>query len=100
MNLTVGCEYRIDKVSLRAGVSYYQDPYKQIAQFNSLDRSRYIFSAGVGYKTDRFYIDAAVTHGQQTTAYSPYILANTNDYASAKIKNQTTNAILTLGTYF
>lgn len=100
VNLKVGGEYRIDKVSLRAGVSYYQDPYKQIAQFNSLDRSRYIFSAGVGYKTDRFYIDAAVTHGQQTTAYSPYILANTNDYASAKIKNQTTNAILTLGTYF
>lgn len=100
VNLKVGGEYRIDKVSLRAGVSYYQDPYQQIAQFNSLDRSRYIYSAGVGYKTDRFYIDAAVTHGQQTTAYSPYILANTNDYASAKIKNQTTNAILTLGTYF
>lgn len=100
VNLKVGGEYRINKVSLRAGVSYYQDPYQQIAQYTNIDRSRYIFSGGIGYKTSNFYIDGAVVHGQQTTAYTPYILADATAYASAQIKNKTTNAILTIGTYF
>ncbi|PKK36896.1 hypothetical protein BWI96_08350 [Siphonobacter sp. SORGH_AS_0500] len=100
VNLKLGGEYRLNRLSLRAGVSYYQDPYQQTTQFNNLDRSRYIFSGGLGYKTNGFYIDGTVLHGQQTTAYSPYVLSDASAYASARIKNQTTNAILTIGTYF
>lgn len=100
VNLKVGGEYRIDKVSLRAGVSYYQDPYQQIAQYNNLDRSRFVYSGGIGYKTSNFYIDGTVLHSQQNSAYTPYILADANTYASASIKTKVTNAVLTIGTYF
>ncbi|MDR6194083.1 hypothetical protein [Siphonobacter sp. SORGH_AS_0500] len=100
VNLKVGGEYRISNVSVRAGASYYQDPYQQIAQFNNLDRSRVVYSGGVGYKTNNFYIDGTVLYSQQNSAYSPYILADATTYASARIKNQTTSAVLTIGTYF
>lgn len=99
-NFKLGGEVRADQVSFRAGISYYQDPYKQTSQFNSLDRARWIYSGGIGYKTDKFYADAAVLYGVQTTAYTPYILSTTQDYASAKIKNTTTTGVLTVGVYF
>ncbi|MFT4033265.1 MAG: hypothetical protein QM669_12650 [Siphonobacter sp.] len=100
VNLKLGGEYRIQNISLRAGVSYYEDPFKRTSQFNNLDRSRFIISGGVGYRTHSFYVDMAALHSQQTMAYSPYILANTADYASAKIKNQTITGVLTFGVFF
>lgn len=99
-NFKLGGEVRADQVSFRAGISYYQDPYKQTSQFNSLDRSRWIYSGGIGYKADKFYADAAVVYGTQTAAYSPYILKDPTKYASAKIKNTTTTGVLTVGVYF
>lgn len=98
VNLKVGGEYRIQNLALRAGFSYYPDQYKQT--FDNLDRSRSIFSGGLGYRTDKFYVDVAALYGTSASAYSPYVLNNTADYASAKINNTTTQVILSVGTYF
>lgn len=98
LNYKVGGEYRIQNIHLRAGLSYYADPYKQT--FDKLDRTRTIYSAGVGYRTDKFYVDVAGLYGKSNSAYAPYVLNNTDDYASAKISNATSQVVLSVGTYF
>ncbi|MCY7350203.1 MAG: hypothetical protein LH606_05995 [Cytophagaceae bacterium] len=98
LNYKLGGEYRIQNIHLRAGLSYYADPYKQT--FDDLDRTRTIYSAGIGYRTDKFYVDVAGLYGKSSSAYSPYVLNNTADYGSATINNATSQVVLSVGTYF
>lgn len=100
LNVRLGGEYRFGPVTARAGFAYYQDPYQRTAQFNNLDRSRKIFSGGLGYRSERFFVDAALQAGRQQTAYAPYILANTQDYASSLTKTTTLTGIVSVGTFF
>ena len=87
VNVKLGGEYRFGPVTARAGFAYYQDPFQRTPQFSNLDRSRKIFSGGLGYRTDRFFLDGAVQYGRQQTAYAPYILSNSQDYASGLTKS-------------
>jgi hypothetical protein len=98
VNVKVGGEYRLGSISLRAGAGYYGDPYQ--ATFDDLNRTRVSLSGGAGYRNDRFYVDLAAVHSRTQSAFSPYILADTRDYYSAKINQSTTNLVLTLGTFF
>ncbi len=98
LNYKLGGEYRYQHFHLRAGWSYYGDPYKET--FDKFDRARTIYSAGVGYRDEKFYVDVAGLYGQSANSYSPYVLNNPQDYASAKINNSTSQVILSVGTYF
>lgn len=98
LNYKVGGEYRIQNLHFRAGLSYYADPYK--STFDDLNRARTIYSGGVGYRTDKFYVDVAALFGKSTSAFAPYVLNNSTEYASARTDNTTTQVILSVGTYF
>lgn len=98
LNYKLGGEYRYQHFHIRAGWSYYADPYKQT--FDNLDRTRTVYSAGLGYRDDKFYVDVAGLYGQSASAYAPYVLANSQDYASAKINNSTAQVALSVGTFF
>jgi hypothetical protein len=74
------------------------DPYKQ--KSNNLDRSQIIFSGGVGYRSAKFFVDLAGVYNTYKTAYTPYELANTANYASANITNSQKSFVISVGTFF
>ncbi|MER0439405.1 hypothetical protein [Emticicia sp. W12TSBA100-4] len=98
VNLKVGGEYRIENIRLRLGAKYMPDPYKQ--RIDDLDRSQLIFSGGVGYRSAKFFVDLAGVFNTFKTAYTPYELANTANYASANITNNQRSFVISVGTFF
>ncbi|GAB3324866.1 TonB-dependent receptor [Larkinella ripae] len=98
VNLRAGAEIRAGLLRIRGGVAYLPDPYK--TRLNNLDRSRLLVSGGLGVRTDRFFVDAAGTYGTMQSAYTPYSLPNSADFASAQIDTKLTNITLTVGVFF
>jgi hypothetical protein len=101
LNLKVGGEFRMNNVSLRGGVNYQQNPYSTVFdKSNTINRSQMIYSAGVGYRTNQFYIDVTGMYGTTQQSYTPYRLADSRDYASTKIDNSYTRGLVTFGVFF
>ncbi len=101
LNLKVGGEYRMDNISLRGGINYQQNPYTSIFdKSNIINRSQIIYSAGVGYRTNSFYVDVTGMYGTTQQSYTPYRLADGRDYASTKIDNNYVRGLVTFGVFF
>lgn len=101
LNMKVGGEYRMENVSLRGGVNYMQNPYSTtFDRTKTVDRSQMIYSAGVGYRTNEFYVDVTGMYGSTQASYTPYSLANSTDFASAKINNSYVKGLVSFGIFF
>ena len=101
LNMKVGGEYRMGNVSLRGGVNYMQNPYNTaFDRTKTVDRSQMIYSAGVGYRTNEFYVDVTGMYGSTQASYTPYSLANSTDFASAKINNSYVKGLVSFGVFF
>ena len=98
MNARLGGEYRAGIWRGRLGLAYLSDPYK----FDSDDikRDKLLFSIGAGVRNSRFFADVSGTYNAFKSVYTPYVLNNAADYASAKINNHTVNVVLSIGTFF
>ena len=99
INFKIGGEFRYNVLRLRGGFAYQADPYKP-SPANNLDRTRLNFSLGGGVRLPNYYVDLATTYSQYKSANTPYTLPNSSNYASALIRNQLTNVVLTFGTFF
>ncbi|OSZ77981.1 hypothetical protein CAP35_06850 [Chitinophagaceae bacterium IBVUCB1] len=101
-NLRVGLEGRIDQISLRLGVGYYGSPYKN-ANYNA---DRIDISAGIGFRTESWFIDLGFINSQSEVREQPYSLDPTAaGYANvivptAILQNSFNNAALTFGVKF
>ena len=101
-NLRVGLEGRIDKVSLRVGFGYYGSPYKTTV----VNADRIEMSAGIGFRTDSWFVDLGFVNSQSKMQEQPYTLDPTAaGYANvivptATLKNNFNNAALTFGVKF
>ncbi|MEA5460264.1 hypothetical protein VB796_14500 [Arcicella sp. LKC2W] len=101
LNVKVGGEYRVGNVSLRGGFNYMPTPYStNFDNSKSIDRSQKIYSAGLGYRTNEFYIDVTGMYGTTQQSFTPYSLANSGDYASAKIDNSYVKGLVSFGIFF
>ena len=101
LNLKVGGEYRMNNISLRGGINYQQNPYTTtFDNSNTINRASMIYSAGVGYRTNQFYVDVTGMYGTTQQSYTPYRLADSRDYASTKIDNSYTRGLVTFGVFF
>ncbi len=101
LNLKVGGEYRIGMMSLRGGVSYYQNPYSSsFDRTNTINRSQMMYSAGIGYRTNAFYVDLTGLYGSTQQSVTPYRLASSSDYASAKVNNSYVKGVVSFGVFF
>lgn len=98
INARLGGEYRSGIFRGRLGLAYLSDPYK--IQSDGINRDKLLFSAGLGVRNSRFFADISGTFNAFKSVYTPYVLNNAQDYASAKITNHTTNVVLTVGTFF
>jgi hypothetical protein len=98
VNVRLGGEVRAGVFRARAGVAYIGDPYR--IRLDDIDRTKLLFSGGIGYRSDRFFVDATAVYNSYKSAFTPYVLNNRNDYASVDIKNRSVNILFTLGTFF
>ncbi|GGM87465.1 hemin receptor [Dyadobacter beijingensis] len=98
VNFRLGGEFRANIFRARLGGAYISDPY--LSQTDGIDRSKILASAGVGVRTDRFFVDLTGTFTTYKSAYTPYYLNNVNDYASVAIKNKPVNVMVTGGVFF
>lgn len=73
-NFKVGGELRFDNMFLRAGYASYGSPYKS-GYFNE-NSKRNIISAGIGYRSGNFFVDAAYLYSLQNEKYVLYNLSN------------------------
>jgi hypothetical protein len=98
VNFRLGGEIRANIFRARIGGAYISDPY--LTRDDGIDRSKILASAGVGVRTDRFFIDLAGTFTTYKSAYTPYYLNNPSNYASVEITNRPVNVMLTGGVFF
>ena len=66
LNYNLGAEIAIDDLRLRGGVKLLGSPY---ANDNDLTR---IYSAGLGYRSGKFFMDIALQHTRYDDGYLPY----------------------------
>jgi hypothetical protein len=91
-NIRVGTEWRYSNFSIRGGYAYYASPYK--AGVN--DGKQNIFSAGIGYRSNYFFID--FTYNRATSSEDYYMYESQNVFVEpALIENKKNNYLLTVG---
>jgi hypothetical protein len=101
VNFKVGGEWRIKSFRLRAGYNYRPSPYNA----DDIERKTQVFSAGLGIRSSKYFVDLAASYNQFTNIYAPYILENPNgeDYLETSlvgIENTNMNFALTVGLFF
>ncbi|RLD45055.1 MAG: hypothetical protein DRI89_02225 [Bacteroidetes bacterium] len=67
-NFRAGTEWRISKISLRAGYALYGSPYKDDLN----DGMRQSFSGGIGFRMDNFSVDFAYVYSVKNEDYYLY----------------------------
>lgn len=98
VNFRLGGEFRANAFRARLGGAYISDPY--LTRDDGIDRSKLLFSAGVGVRTGKFFADLTGTYTTYKSAYTPYYLNDPKNYSSVEINNKPVNVMLTLGTFF
>jgi hypothetical protein len=98
VNVRLGGEYRAGMFRARAGAAYLGDAYR--VKLDGINRSKMVFSGGVGFRSERFFADATAVYNSYQSAYTPYVLNNQRDFASVDITNRSINVLITLGTFF
>lgn len=93
-NFRLGGEFRLDKLRFRAGGSYMPDPFR--TEQNNSSREITSVSGGVGYRTQKFYIDFALVFSKGANTYRPYRI-NSPDSPLVTMDNKTTFGMVTLG---
>ncbi len=92
INYSVGGEYRIQKLRIRAGYAFYGDPF---GESGDLDRSTSQLSGGIGLKLPAFSIDFGLVNRRFNSYYTSYPGADL-----ATTDNNRISGSLTLGFNF
>jgi hypothetical protein len=98
INFRVGAEFRAGIVRVRGGLGYLSDPYKQ--KLDNIDRTRLLVSGGLGLRTQRYFMDLSGTFYTLKSAFTPYTLPSSRDYASAQTTGNNANIALSVGAFF
>ena len=99
LNLKAGAEIRLSASwSVRGGVASYGNVYS--TRFDSIDRSQFQVSGGLGYRTNDYYLDLGVWQRTGKDGFTPYTLKNAADYGSAALQISNTQFVIGGGIYF
>ena len=98
VNVRVGAEARLGSFRVRAGGAVLGNPYQ--TRSGNPDRSQIIYSAGLGYRNDRFFADVSGSFSTYQTPFIPYRLNDTARFSSVNTTNNITNVMLSVGTFF
>ncbi len=89
----IGGEYRIEKLSLRAGYSYEESPYQNKQVLDGISG----YSAGLGYNFGNYSLDIAYSRADQDRMQRLYSTGLNN---AASIQNTNSNVVFSLGFQF
>ncbi len=67
-NLKAGAEIRLNPVYLRAGAQYYMNPFADARNGSDI----WVYSGGVGFRTDKAYVDLSYSMRNWNELYSLY----------------------------
>lgn len=95
-NLRIGTEWRAGIMLLRGGYANYGSPFKTGVNDGQLQT----FSAGFGYRSRDYFIDAAFTYSLSEMDYTLYGSGVVNPVPTALNKYQPYNFLVTLGYRF
>ncbi|MEQ9300816.1 MAG: long-chain fatty acid transporter [Cyclobacteriaceae bacterium] len=95
INYRLGAELRFDAVRLRGGYSYMADPVAN----STFDTSVSSYSAGLGYRTQDYFVDLAFVNRSNNQLYAPYALAD-GSQPVAEISNRVSSFLLSVGFNF
>lgn len=113
VNLKIGAEARLGQLRIRGGLSYIDTPYKEenensnsffsntikgIVQTSAYTGDYHIYSFGIGYRGEKFYIDLAQTFSLFENKYNLYSFADKNNLAA--VNTDTYRTMLTIGFRF
>lgn len=93
-NFRVGAEVIYSMMQFRAGYIYRMSPFAN----ETNDGSANVFSGGIGFRSNEFFVDAAVTY--QTSNMDYYLYSTQTASAMANLDNNQFNLILTIGYRF
>lgn len=93
VNYRLGAEYKLERFMLRAGYGVQGSPYKELK--NEIKT----YSAGLGYRFSKFYLDLSYQNMKFDTEMKPYTLQS-GTAPSASIENAKNNVYVTLGARF
>ena len=101
LSFRVGGEWRIKAFRLRAGYNYQPSPYKE----EDFERKIQTLSAGLGFRSTKYFVDLAASYKKFNSIYAPYILDNPDNSpvfqnSFAEIENSNLNFALTVGLFF
>jgi hypothetical protein len=97
VNVRIGGEYRHEKLRFRTGFAFFGEPF--LEPQNDVARTISQFSTGFGYRTDTFYLDAALILSAGKNSYRPYSVPG--QYSPlVNIDNNATQFMVTLGLPF
>lgn len=95
INLRGGVELRYDVCRFRAGAAYYPDPYASTNTTSNLKRDQLFITGGFGIRMPNYYIDMAVVTNKFENSFQAH------KYMDAiSVKNNYTNVVFTVGTFF
>ena len=98
LNVRVGAEARLGSFRVRAGGAVLGNPYQ--TRNSNPDRGQVIYSAGGGYRNDRFFVDISGSYTTYQTPFTPYRLNDTARFSAVATTNNMTNVVLSVGTFF
>ena len=90
-NLTIGTEWRMDRLSIRGGYSYEQSPLKKGSNIENITG----YSVGGGYHFGNTKLDLSFSNSNRDTAYNFYAQFNAINAAKLTTDNKTITATLT-----
>lgn len=101
VNFRAGAEIRAGIVRIRAGAGYLPTAYKlNLYRVNTDDRSKILFTGGLGVRNQRFFADVAASYYTYKTGLAPFELPSDQDTPTALTTSQRTNIMLSIGTFF
>jgi hypothetical protein len=98
VNFRAGAEFRAGAFRIRGGAAYLPDAFTN--QPDGIDRTQLLLTGGLGVRNERFFADIAGAYNTSKSAFTPYTLPNSADYASSRINTRQTTITLSVGTFF
>lgn len=99
-NIKIGAEYVLDKnLALRGGIAFLGTPFQDTAALNGYDQSRKVYSAGIGYRNDGYFLDLTYSTTRFSKNYNPYVLSY-ESVPNAWEKANLNNVVLSMGVRF
>jgi len=100
INYRIGGEFRTGAFRIRAGYNYLNNPLKDSEELN---RAKSTYSAGIGFRKQKFYIDMSVLYTTYKGIRIPYIIYEDQGIGPtpvADIKYNSTRFVFTGGFFF